>query len=62
MDTLEHAQLALSRVQFIAEISLVADCDKKELQLALSTIAYLVELQLKANDQASACIDLDQKS
>lgn len=42
METLENAQLALSRVQFIAEIALVADRDKKDLQTALVTISHLV--------------------
>ncbi|MCL2894292.1 hypothetical protein [Brenneria tiliae] len=49
METLENAQLALSRVQFIAEIALVADCDKKDLQTALATISHLIEAELKAH-------------
>ncbi|TYL43481.1 MULTISPECIES: hypothetical protein [Dickeya] len=51
MDTLEHAQLALARVQFIAEIALTADCDKKDLQMALATISHLVDVLLKEHDQ-----------
>ncbi|WP_225182368.1 hypothetical protein [Pectobacterium aroidearum] len=53
METLENAQLALSRVQFIAEIALVADCDKKDLQTALATISHLVEVELKTHDLVS---------
>ncbi|MCG8708852.1 hypothetical protein JHU04_002078 [Brenneria sp. 4F2] len=49
METLENAQLALTRVQFIAEIALVADCDKKDLQTALATISHLIEAELKAH-------------
>lgn len=50
METLENAQLALFRVQFIAEIALVADCDKKDLQTALSTISHLVDIELKTSN------------
>ncbi|AOR59289.1 hypothetical protein C5E22_14420 [Pectobacterium parmentieri] len=53
METLENAQLALSRVQFIAEIALVADCDKKDLQTALATISHLVEVELKTRGLVS---------
>ena len=53
MEALENAQLALSRVQFIAEIELVADCNKKDLQTALATISHLVEVELKTHGLVS---------
>ncbi|UAY94966.1 hypothetical protein [Dickeya dadantii] len=62
MDTLEHAQLALARVQFIAEIALTADCDKKDLQMALATISHLVDVLLKEQHQAESIPAIGQKN
>ncbi|WJV54464.1 hypothetical protein PCO85_03095 [Prodigiosinella aquatilis] len=62
MDSLENAQLALSRVQFIAEIALIADCDKKDLQMALSMISHLAEQQYIESGQVENCSNVGQKS
>lgn len=45
METFESAKLVLSRVQFIAEITLETRRQNKELQLALSLIADLANAQ-----------------
>lgn len=41
MENTEHIQAVLSRVQLIADISLVAQCDVGELKTAMSIIADL---------------------
>ncbi|MEQ6971239.1 hypothetical protein [Pectobacterium polaris] len=41
MENTEHIQAVLSRVQLIADISLVAQCDVDELKTAMSIIADL---------------------
>lgn len=41
MECEEHLQTILSRVQFIADVSLVAQCDADEYKTALSLIADL---------------------
>ncbi|MEI7074423.1 hypothetical protein WCU79_20570 [Pectobacterium versatile] len=41
MKDTEHIQVVLSRVQLIADISLVAQCDVDELKTAMSIIADL---------------------
>ncbi|RRO12251.1 hypothetical protein DMB84_019575 [Pectobacterium aquaticum] len=42
MENMEHIQAVLSRVQLIADISLVAQCDLNELKTAMSLISELV--------------------
>ncbi|MDK2376212.1 hypothetical protein [Serratia fonticola] len=49
MELLDRTQLALSRVQFLAEISLVADLAVEELQMALSMISDLADPCLPNN-------------
>lgn len=49
MELIDRAHLALSRVQFIAEVSLVADLSVEELQIALSMISDLAEPCLPGN-------------
>ncbi|RRO01144.1 hypothetical protein DMB85_020900 [Pectobacterium aquaticum] len=41
MENMEYIQAVLSRVQLIADISLVAQCDVDELKTAMSLIADL---------------------
>ncbi|AMO81159.1 hypothetical protein I6H07_05550 [Hafnia alvei] len=50
MELNDRTHLALSRVQFIAEVSLVADLSVQELQMALSMISDLADACLPDND------------
>ncbi|MEC5345069.1 hypothetical protein ABRZ24_20975 [Brenneria populi] len=43
-------QLTLSRVQFIADVSLVSQCDLEELKIAMSLIADLAQGTIPTTD------------
>ncbi|MEA9393159.1 hypothetical protein SJI19_21905 [Acerihabitans sp. TG2] len=49
MHAVDHLELILNRVQFIAEITLVAKCKQPELQMALTLISELAEIHNQNN-------------
>lgn len=50
MENTEHIQAVLSRVQLIADISLVAQCDVNELKTAMSLIADLANSTIETRE------------
>ena len=51
MESEEQLQSILSRVQFIADVSLVAQCDLDEFKLAMSLIADLTHGTIPKTEQ-----------
>ncbi|WP_248466119.1 hypothetical protein [Pectobacterium versatile] len=50
MEDTEHIQVVLSRIQLIADISLVAQCDVDELKTAMSMIADLANSTIETKE------------
>lgn len=51
MESEEQLQAILSRVQFIADVSLVAQCDLDELKTAMSIIADLANGAIETKER-----------
>ncbi len=56
MHAVDQLELVLSRVQFIAEIALIAKCKQSELHLALTLISELAGVYSKRQDTHDSLI------
>ncbi|PWC09587.1 EF-hand domain-containing protein [Brenneria corticis] len=54
MENTEHIQKILSRVQFLADVSLVAQCDLEEFKIAMSLISDLAQGTISAENHHKA--------
>lgn len=58
MENAEHIQTILSRVQFIADVSLVAQCDLEEFKIAMSLISDLTQGTISAENHHKALAEV----
>ncbi|TCL03696.1 hypothetical protein [Sodalis ligni] len=56
MHAVDQLELVLSRVQFIAEIALIAKCKQSELHLALTLISELASVYSKTHENHDSLI------